>query len=132
MIEIDGIFYLEYEDAINVYAAIFQCTSQEAEDQLRSRTGLESALARPLRYAEYGSADIPVQAAVLAHGLAENQPFIEGNKRTAYFATIAFLGSNNYQLSAPQTTIRLWIEELSAGLTEDELASRIRTALLKI
>lgn len=132
MIEIEGIFYFEYEDALDVYAQIFQCTAQESEDQLRSRTGLESALARPLRYAEYESADIALQAAVLAHGLAENQPFIEGNKRTAYFTTIAFLGVNGYELSPPNSSFRMWIEELSAGLSEEVLAFQIRGVLRKI
>jgi prophage maintenance system killer protein len=55
----------------------------EALDQLRSRETLEGALGRPQSYAHYEEADLALQAAVLAHGIAETQPFIDGNKRTA-------------------------------------------------
>lgn len=71
--------YLTAEQVFTLYAAVFQCTEQQAEDQLRSRAGLESALARPQFYAHYEAADLAMQAAVLAHGIAETQPFIEGN-----------------------------------------------------
>ena len=39
-------------------------------------------MARPATYAHYEKADLALQAAVLAHGLAEGQLFIEGNKRS--------------------------------------------------
>ncbi len=47
----DDVLYLEIEDILGLYADIFGCTDQEAEDQLRSRAGLESALDRPRTYA---------------------------------------------------------------------------------
>ena len=86
-----GLLYLEIEDVLVLYGAVFGCSEQEAADQLRNREGLESALSRPLMYAHYQAADLALQAAVLAHGIAEGQPFIEGNKRTAALACIAFL-----------------------------------------
>ncbi len=86
-----GLLYLEIEDVLVLYGAVFSCTEQEAADQLRSHEGLESALSRPLMYAHYQAADLALQAAVLAHGIAEGQPFIEGNKRTAALACITFL-----------------------------------------
>jgi prophage maintenance system killer protein len=44
---------------------------------------LESALGRPRAHAHYDGVDLALQAAVLAHGLAEGQFFIDGNKRSA-------------------------------------------------
>ncbi len=129
MIEYEGIFYLELEDALSIYGAIFGWSAAAATDRLRNRTGLESALDRPQNYAYYHGADIALQAAVLAHGIAENQPFIDGNKRTAYLATIAFLGANGYVLAAPQAEVAYWIEELSAGLSAETLAERLRDVL---
>ena len=37
MIEDEGVLYLEYEDALDVYATIFACSLQEAEGQRSSR-----------------------------------------------------------------------------------------------
>lgn len=131
MREFEGVLYLEYEDALDVYATIFDCTPREAQDQLRNRDGLESALARPTHYLAYYGADLALQTAVLAHGIAEGQHFVEGNKRTAYFAAITFLGANGFSLDAPQMEVQNWIEELSQGLNEEELASRIRPVLVE-
>ena len=76
----DELVYLELDDAIELYAAIIGATTSQAADQLRDRGGLESALSRPLTYAHYEDADIALQAAVLAHGIAESQTFIDANK----------------------------------------------------
>ena len=126
-----GLLYLELEDALSVYGTIFDCSVSEAADQLRSPDGLESALARPRTYAHYQGADLALQAAALVHGIAEGQPFIEGNKRTAYLACTAFLGANGYTLDAPQREVADWIADLSAGLSVDELAEHIRAALIQ-
>jgi death on curing protein len=90
-------------EALRCYAEVFGCSQQEAADQLRSRDALEAALARPRWYAQYGEADLARQAALLAHGIAETQPFIEGNKRTALGTMLIFLDWNGYGLSASQS-----------------------------
>jgi death on curing protein len=41
-------------------------------------------------------------AAVLCGGIAQNDPFIDGNKRTAFLATRAFLFVNGYALEPVQ------------------------------
>lgn len=75
--------YLTSVDVLELHGLIIGATAAEAADQLRNRAGLESALARPETYAHYQDADLVLQAAVLAHGIAEGQQFIDGNKRTA-------------------------------------------------
>ena len=127
----DGLLYLELEDILVLYAALFNCTEQEAADQLRSREGLEGALSRPLMYAHYQGADLALQAAVLAHGIAEGQPFVEGNKRTAALACVAFLEENGYNLTASQTEIAAWVLDLSTGETPENLGDYIRAALVR-
>ena len=121
--------YLGVDDVLELYAAIFRCTVEEATDQLRSRSALEGALARPLWHAHYSRADLAMQAAVLAHGIAETQPFVDGNKRTALAALRTFLLVNGYQVSASQSERAAWILDISEGLTVDQLARRIRAHL---
>jgi prophage maintenance system killer protein len=75
--------YLTLVDVLELYGLIINATAAQAADQLRNRDGLESALARPEAYAHYQDVDLALQAAVLAHGIAEGQHFIDGNKRTA-------------------------------------------------
>jgi death-on-curing family protein len=81
----------------------------EALDQLRSRDALEGALGRPQSYAPYEEADMALQAAVLAHGIAETQPFIDGNKRTALIAMLTFLELNGFRVTACDPELAEWI-----------------------
>ncbi|MDP9341124.1 MAG: type II toxin-antitoxin system death-on-curing family toxin [Actinomycetota bacterium] len=128
----DEAIYLAIEDILSLYAEIFGCTGRQAADQLRTRDGLESALARPSAYAHYQGADLALQAAVLAHGIAEGQPFVEGNKRTALAACLTFLAINGHRVSASQQERASWILGLSEGDTPERLAERIRASLVPI
>ena len=96
----EELVYLTRDDALEIYAAIFSLTVEQAADHLRSREALEGALGRPASYAHYQQADLAPQAAVLAHGIAETQPFVDGNKRTALIEMLTFLELNTHELSA--------------------------------
>ena len=87
----EELVYLSFEDALEIYGAIIGGTAQQAADQLRSRDALEGALGRPASYAHYEQADMALQAAVLAHGIAQSQSFIDGNKRVGLAVALAFL-----------------------------------------
>jgi death-on-curing protein len=121
--------YLEAADALGLYALIIGATTVQAEDHLRNRPGLESALSRPRAYAHYQDADLALQAAVLAHGLAEGQHFIDGNKRLALVSMLAFLELNGYLLEAADPDLAAWIIGLSGAGTPDQLAEVLRTRL---
>ena len=122
--------YLTLDDVLELYGLIIGGTASQANDQLRNRKGLESALARPAAYLRYEAADLSLQAAVLAHGIAEGQPFIDGNKRTALVVMLTFLEINGFRVRAPDRDLADWIIGLSAGATPEELAALIRYALL--
>jgi death-on-curing protein len=125
---------LELEDVLGIYADLFGYTEREAKDRLRGPDGLASTLARPGWAARYGGADIAHQAVLLAHGIAEGQHFLEGNKRIALVCLTAFLGLNGYRLTAPQAERFRWMVGLSGSGDPDtlveELAGRIRACLL--
>jgi len=60
---------------------------------LAKKDSLESALMRP-QSGYYKN--IFEEAAALMESLAMNHPFVDGNKRVAFFATDVFLRLNNY------------------------------------
>jgi death on curing protein len=123
------LIYLTFEDALELYAAIIDGTPAQAASVLRSRSSLEGALARPTTYAHYQDADIALQAAVLAHGVAESQPFLDGNKRLALVAMLTFLEANGYRVDATDPELADWIIRLSADLTPEQLAEAVRPRL---
>ncbi len=118
--------YLELDDALELYAAVIGGNAAQAEDHLRNRSGLESALARPETYAHYEDADLALQAAVLAHGIAESQCFIDGNKRLALVAMLTFLEVNGYRVEASDPELADWIIGLSSEITPERLAELLR------
>ena len=81
----------------------------------------ESALARPENLAAYGSPDVADLAAAYGYGIARNNPFIDGNKRTAFVAVELFLLCNGHDLVADDASCVLTMLAVAAG-TLDEAA----------
>jgi death-on-curing protein len=69
---------------------------------VRDESLLDSALARPQQLHAYGDPppDLVDLAASLAFGLARNQPFVDGNKRTAHVCYRVFLSLNGVEVVA--------------------------------
>ncbi len=120
--------YLTLGDVLRLHGLIIGASSAEAADQLRNREGLESTLARPGAYAHYENADLALQAAALAHGIAKGQQFIDGNKRTALVAMLTFLEINGLSVNASDPELADWIISFSAGATPEDVAKLIRSA----
>ena len=94
---------------------------------LRDAGLLDSALARPLNLVAYGDPDIAALAACYAFGLAQNHPFVDGNKRAAFLSLGLFLGINGYRLKASQAEATVLMFGLAAGeIDEPTLASWLR------
>lgn len=90
---------------------------------------LESALARAQQLHAYGEPppDLADLAAALAHGIARNHPFTDGNKRTAHVAYRTFLGLNGAELVATDEEKYLTMLGLAEGkLSEREFAAWLR------
>jgi death-on-curing protein len=99
---------------------------------VRDETLLESALARPQQLYAYGDPppDLAALAASLAHGIAKNHAFVDGNKRTAFVAYRTFLALNHAELAASAeeryTTILALAE---SRISEREFADWLRANL---
>ena len=96
---------------------------------VRDQGLLESALARPRQLHAYGdpAPDLADLAAALAHGLARNHPFLDGNKRTAAVACETFLELNGAALAAED----LELYPLYLALAEGKLKERDFAAWLR-
>ncbi len=70
---------------------------------------LEAALYRP-QTGYY--ADLVEEAAALWESLAQNHPFIDGNKRTAFAATYTFLAINDAHLTVGAVEAHAFISRL--------------------
>lgn len=93
---------------------------------------LASALARPLQLFAYGDPppDLADLAASLAHGIAKNHAFVDGNKRTAFVAYRTFLALNHARLEASADEKYATILGLANGqLSEAEFAHWLRAHL---
>jgi death-on-curing protein len=102
------------------------------EPAVRDYGLLESALARPQAIA-FGSdayTDLHTKAAALLHSLARNHALIDGNKRLALAATIAFHGVNGRRLTVTNDEAYELIMDVAAGKLDsvDDIARILATA----
>lgn len=65
---------------------------------LRDSGLLDSALMQPEAAYFYGAGDMAAIAAAYAFHIAQNQPFMDGNKRTAMSAALTFLEGNGVDI----------------------------------
>lgn len=74
------------------------------------------------------------KAAALVYPIAQNHPFNDGNKRTAYQALRAFLGMNNYTIiEGREATVQGFIGRCAdeVPIEQEELAGRLQMQFLK-
>ena len=94
---------------------------------------LESAIAQPQASfgGEYLHGDLFLMAAAYAYHIAQNQPFVDGNKRTGIIAALTFLDLNDVAVETPSMRLYQAMIDIAerrldkAGLAEllRELAS---------
>ena len=92
-----------------------------SEPEVRDLGLLESALARPQASA-FGRDAYPTiheKAAALLHSLASNRALIDGNKRLALAATIAFDGMNGTRLTVTNDEAYALIMDVARGRLDD-------------
>jgi death-on-curing protein len=103
-----------------------------SEPDVRDHGLLESAAARPPATA-FGSdayPDLDAKAAALLHSLARNHALVDGNKRLALAAVIAFYGVNGLRLTLTNDEAYDLVIDVATGMLDaaDDIAARLRTA----
>lgn len=85
---------------------------------------LESAAARPRAsaFGEDAYPDLDHKVAALLHSIARNHALLDGNKRLALAATIAFYGINGYRLIMSNDDAYDLVVEVATGRLDDVAA----------
>lgn len=93
---------------------------------------LESAINRARnRWGYDETADIADLAASYCIGIAKNDAFVDGNKRTAFQAMYVFLGLNGHRITAPQPdVVTLMVDTATGVMDESGLAAWLRSNLM--
>jgi death-on-curing protein len=119
------VIFLDLEDLVHVARRTLG-----AEPVVRDWGLLESALARPQASA-FGTdaySDIEEKTAALLHSLARNHALVDGNKRLALAATVAFLGINGHRLTFTNDEVYDFVIAVATGELDEvsEIAAVIR------
>jgi death-on-curing protein len=89
----DRVQFLSLDEVLEIHARVIEAFG--GADGVRDLGLLESALYRPQSgYYE----DLVGMAAALFESLLMNHPFVDGNKRAAFFATDVFLRLNGWRI----------------------------------
>jgi death-on-curing protein len=110
------VIYLDHADLLHVAERALG-----HPPEVRDHGLIESAAARPraTAFGEDAYADIHTKAASLLHSLARNHPLVDGNKRLALAATIAFYGVNGYRLTLTNDAAYSLIVRVADGTLDD-------------
>ena len=107
--------YLDLDDVLHIGSRVLPSVD------MRDPGLLESALARPQATA-FGAAaypDLHTKAAALLHSIAGNHSLVDGNKRLALAATIAFLGVNGIRLTLTNDQAYDLVMAVASGQLDD-------------
>jgi death-on-curing protein len=117
--------WFTYEQAIATHCV--QLRRFGGAPGLPDESALRSALDRPVNKWHYEEAQLPELAAAYAFGLAKNHAFVDGNKRIAFIAMVAFLRKNGVAFRPDQAQSAAIIFAVAAGeVSEESLARWIR------
>jgi death-on-curing protein len=120
------VIFLDLEDLLHVARRTL------GDVEIRDVGLLESASARP-RFTTFGEDAYPsihLKAAALLHSIARNHPLVDGNKRLALAATIAFYGLNGLRLTLSNDEAYELIMAVAAGELDDveQIAHRLESS----
>jgi death on curing protein len=126
---IEDVYFLTVEEVVEIHAD--QIDRYGGDAGVRDLGLLESAVHAAQNVAAYGeTCDLCDMAAAYLFHIAENQPFVDGNKRAALASGLVFLHQNGVAVEDPEgilydTMIRVATKEIG----KPRLASVLRSLL---
>lgn len=115
--------YLSLDDVCALHADVMQRTGF-LPAPVRDQGALESAIMRPQTIAHYEAADLLTQAMTLMLAVSQAQAFVDGNKRTALYASLVFLEVNGSSFDGDSELLAVLLEE-AASRPHDEARAAI-------
>ena len=103
----DSVQFLSLDEVLEIHTVLID--RYGGAEGVRDRGLLESALYRP-KTGYY--ADLIEMAAALFESLINNHPFVDGNKRVAFFSTDVFLRLNGYKMVVESKAAHGFLMEL--------------------
>ena len=125
----DAVQFLSLDEVLAIHERVIEKFG--GAPGIRDRGLLESALYRPQSgYYE----TLEEMAAALFESLLINHPFVDGNKRVAFFSTDVFLRLNGWKLAVEaQTAYAFLMKRFESGTCDfDHLLPWIRGALRRV
>lgn len=104
--------YLTVAEVVELHRSILERMGSRPEP-LRDEGLLESALMRARTAAHYEEADLITQAVLMAVGISQNQPFVDGNKRAAFVVLDVFLRINGLVFQREPLALARQIERIA-------------------
>ena len=121
-----AIDFLNVEDVLQLHEDLID--RYGGTHGIRSDDLLQSAVAQPQATfgTDYLHSDIFHMAAAYAFHIAQNQPFLDGNKRTGLHAALVFLDFNGYSISPSTRLVQAMIQIAEHCLDKEGLATVFR------
>lgn len=122
--------FLTLEEVLAIHAD--QIRRYGGTEGLRDEGLLRSAMAQPegAFAGQWLHPDLAAMAGAYMYHLAQNHPFVDGNKRVAVVCGLHFLHLNGQTIEVDQDSVATTIYDLAAGTVgKDDLATWIRLHL---
>jgi death-on-curing protein len=119
------LLWIEREDALAIHDMVLGQHGGLAG--IRDMGLLDSALNRPRHLHTYEKPDLPALSAAYAHGIVQNHPFHDGNKRTGFLVAATFLETNGWGFAGPEDEVVLSTVALAdRKMSESEYGAWLR------
>jgi death-on-curing protein len=123
--------FLTVEDVIQIHGEMI--TAFGGESGLRDLGLLESAVAMPMQRfgSEFLHNSLFMMAAAYLFHISQNHPFVDGNKRTAYTASLVFLRLNGIAIDRDTDELHEMVRAVARGeLDKQAIAKSLEEARL--
>jgi death-on-curing protein len=119
--------FLTLQEALEIHQLLI--IEFGGDEGIRDMGALESALLRPQLGYYQGLFE---EAAALMESLANNHPFVDGNKRVAFFATDMFLRMNDHRIHCDgQEAYQLFMTWFETGQFRFDILLQWLTSVVK-
>jgi death-on-curing protein len=129
---VSDVYFLTVEEVVAIHAD--QIAQYGGDPGMRDRALLESAVHAAENVAAYAdSFDLCDLAAAYIFHIAENQPFVDGNKRAALASALVFLHQNGITVEDPEEHLYdVMINVAKKAIEKPEIATALRLLIVPV